>query len=264
MEKTFAFKDAHINYHLQGEGKTLLLVHGFGETSKIWQQQAAYLSKYFRVITPDVPGSGRSTMLKDGLVKIEDYAECMYALLQEEKVEKCVMIGHSMGGYITLAFADRFPGMLEGFGWVNSTAFADNEEKVKNRQRGIEMMKEYGGYAFLKSIIPGLFGKQFKEAHPEVIDKLIEEGHAFETEALIQYYTAMQMRPDRTHVLKAATVPVLIVAGEEDGAAPLQDVLQQAHLANTTHFHLLDKVGHMSMLEAPDEVNEFVRKVISG
>jgi pimeloyl-ACP methyl ester carboxylesterase len=165
------------------------------------------------------------------------------------------MIGHSMGGYITLTFAELYPEMLNGFGFIHSTAFADSEEKKQNRLRGIQLIAEYGGYSFLKNTIPNLFGAAFKEQFPEKVEALIEAGKQFSNEALQQYYFAMMNRTDTTAVIKGSKVPVLFILGTEDVAAPLNDVLQQAHLANCSYIHILNNVGHMGMWEATDKVN---------
>lgn len=255
MEKSFAFSGAYIHYSVEGEGANVVLLHGFGEDSSVWNNQVHFLKSYCRVIVPDIPGSGKSGLLDKPLVKIDDYAEVIYALLQEENIENCIMIGHSMGGYITLAFAERFAKMLNGFGWVHSTAFEDSEEKKLVRQRGIETIKEYGSFSFLKNTIPNLFADKSKKTNPELATQLTEHAYSFTKDALIQYYNAMIVRPDRTHVLKGANVPVLMIAGNEDQAVPLSDALKQAAMPTLCHFHVLNDVGHMGMIENPEVVN---------
>lgn len=148
--------------------------------------------------------------------------------------------------------------MLTAFGLVHSTAFADSEEKKKNREKGITLMGEYGSYPFLKNTTPNLFGKKFKEAHFEKVDALIEAGAAFSTEALQQYYRAMMLRPDRTHVLKSNRLPVLFVTGTEDVAAPVEDVIRQVSLPNISYLYVLQETGHMGMWEAPEKMNQYL------
>lgn len=254
MQEIFEFGGSKIYYLDIGKGNTIVLLHGFGEDSQIWNRQIALLSQNYRLIVPDLPGSGNSSMLSTPDT-IEAYATAIEALLNHLSVNKCIILGHSMGGYITLAFAEAYPERLLGWGLIHSTAFADSEEKKLNRQRGIELMQQYGAYAFLRNTIPNLFAESFKKQEPEVLDQLIESAKAFTAEACCAYYKAMQLRPDRTQVLSGSKTPVLFVLGTEDVAAPLNDLLQQVHLPPTAYIHILENVGHMGMLEATDEVN---------
>ncbi len=265
MLHSFQYQDATISYRIEGKGKPVVLLHGFGEDSHIWDQQVDFLKQHCMLVIPDLPGSGRSTMMGHTVSdsSIDDYASCIHALLQHEKMAPCVMLGHSMGGYITLAFAEKYPSLLCGFGLIHSTAFADNEEKKQNRSRGIELMGKYGGYHFLKTTIPNLFGEQFKKEHPGKVEELISASGSFSTIALQQYYHAMMERPDRTHVLKSNPLPVLFVIGTVDVAAPLQDVLQQTHLPLKSYIHILEDVGHMGMWEATAQLNQYLLAYIS-
>jgi pimeloyl-ACP methyl ester carboxylesterase len=257
MQQVFEFSGSTIHYLDTGKGDTIVLLHGFGEDSQIWNKQIAYLAKNYRLIVPDLPGSNNSTMLSIP-DKIEAYAVAIEALLNHLSIPKCIMLGHSMGGYITLAFAEAYPERLLGWGLVHSTAFADSEEKKINRQRGIELMQQYGAFSFLRNTIPNLFAEGFKKQHPDVLHELIEAAKAFSAEACCAYYKAMQERPDRTHVLSGSKTPVLFVLGTEDVAAPLNDVLKQVHLPATAYIHILEQVGHMGMLEATEAVNTYV------
>jgi len=269
MQKTFQYKTATVSYRVEGKGQPVVLLHGFGEDGNVWNEQIAYLQAYCQLIIPDIPGSGQSALLDNEAainaeqgISISDYAHCIQALLQHEQVNQCTMLGHSMGGYITLAFAGLFPQQLTAFGLVHSTAFADNEEKKANRLRGIDMMHQYGVHAFLKSTIPNLFSKKFKEEHPEKVTALIEDSKQFTVAACEQYYRAMMNRPDRTFVLKDNLLPVLFVIGTEDVAAPMKDVLQQVYLPKNSYIHLLDNVGHMGMWEASAAVNKHLHTFI--
>ncbi|HCT22104.1 MAG TPA: alpha/beta hydrolase, partial [Chitinophagaceae bacterium] len=236
MQEIFEFGGSTIHYLDTGKGDTIVLLHGFGEDSQIWNRQIALLSQNHRLIVPDLPGSGNSSMLSTPDT-IEAYAAAIEALLNHLSVNKCIILGHSMGGYITLAFAEAYPERLLGWGLIHSTAFADSEEKKLNRQRGIELMQQYGAYAFLRNTIPNLFAESFKKQKPEVLDQLIESAKAFTAEACCAYYKAMQLRPDRTQVVSGSKIPVLFVLGTEDVAAPLNDLLQQVHLPPTAYIH---------------------------
>lgn len=270
MQKQCSWSNGTIHYQVTGTGTPVVLLHGFGEDSSIWNEQIKYLQHQCMLIVPDLPGTGTSewTSVNDELsivnnidhsqLTIDILAESVHAMLQNEHIDQCYLLGHSMGGYITLGFAEKYPALLKGFGLIHSTAFADNEEKKKNRLRGIEMMEQYGGYAFLKTTIPNLFGGTFKKKYPEVIDTLIEKASSFSTPALQAYYYAMMLRPHRTNVLKGNSLPVLFVLGTEDVAAPLNDVLQQTHLPLKSYIHILEGIGHMGMLESAERINQYI------
>ncbi|MFY7964042.1 MAG: alpha/beta fold hydrolase [Chitinophagaceae bacterium] len=265
MNKYFSFSNASISYTDTGIGNIVLLIHGFGEDASVWNFQKEFLNQTYRVIIPNLPGSGNSETLLNENISIDDYATCIYSLVEHLKLEtttKIAMFGHSMGGYITLAFAKLFPKKLSAFGLIHSTAFADSEEKKQVRLRGIETIKEYGSYSFLKNTIPNLFANQFKQKHFSVVEKLINKSKIFTNATLQQYYIAMMNRKDTTSVLKNATVPVLFIMGTEDIAAPLNDVLQQCHLPQQSHICVLENVGHMGMLETPNKVNNAIEKIL--
>jgi pimeloyl-ACP methyl ester carboxylesterase len=240
--------------------KTIVLLHGFGEDHKVFESQQEALSPYYQVFAPDLPGSGLLNQYPwpDASISIEWLADWLDVFLVSKGITKCIMLGHSMGGYITLAFAEKFPEKLEAFGLIHSTAFADSEEKKEVRRKAILFIKDKGSYAFLKTAIPNLFGKAFAAQKPATIQLLIGDAKNFTPDSLEQYYTAMISRPERTKVLQNATTPVLIIAGEEDLAAPLPDLLKQASMPKKCHFHVLKDTGHMGMLERPLEMNEIL------
>jgi pimeloyl-ACP methyl ester carboxylesterase len=267
MEKVCKYKNGTIAYGMEGNGPVVMLIHGFGEDASIWNNQVQYLQSNYTVITPFIPGTGKSTLLQsenDNPIEIKDYAIALHAIVEAENITSLVMLGHSLGGYITLAFAEIYPSLLKGFGLVHSTAFADSEEKKANRLKGIRIMQDYGAFAFIKTTIPNLFGANFKAAFPEKVDLLIAQANVFNTTVCQQYYEAMRIRPDRTNVLKNAGCPVLFNIGTEDIAAPINDVLQQSHLPACSYVNILENVGHMGMLEATNQVNEYFQEFLKA
>lgn len=263
QSNTIVYKDATIFYTVSGKGKTIVLIHGFGEDGSIWNEQVDFLKHHFCVIVPDIPGSGNSSFLKDATIDV--YAEIIKEIINAEaqklppgKNDKITIIGHSMGGYITLAFVEKFPEYLNSFGLFHSSAFADEQEKIDGRLKAIEFIKINGANAFLKTSIPTLFTKQFSEKNSEKICTLVENGKKFTDETLIQYYNAMINRPDRTAILKSFNKPVLFIIGEHDSAIPLDISLQQCYLPAQSHVHILSESAHMGMWEEKDKVNTLI------
>ncbi|MCU0388400.1 MAG: alpha/beta hydrolase [Chitinophagaceae bacterium] len=240
--------------------KTIVLIHGFGEDHFIFQHQIEKLRQSYHVFAPDLPGSGMLSnhAWSSEMESIEWFADWIKVQLELNHIDNCIMLGHSMGGYITLAFAEKYGNMLEAFGLIHSTAFADSPSKKEIREKAIVFIKEKGGHTFLKTAIPGLFGELFRKNFPDMVDELVNRARAFTSSALIGYYKAMIKRPDRTFVLKNAKIPVLIIAGTEDMAAPLIDLSAQASMPSICHFHILQDVGHMGMLEKSDGMNKIL------
>jgi pimeloyl-ACP methyl ester carboxylesterase len=263
MYQAFQYQGKNVSYQITGKGNAVVLLHGFGEDSTIFNHQIDFLKDDCLLIMPDLPGSGLSDF-NEQLDSIDAFATCIHALLQHHKIDKCIMLGHSMGGYITLAFAALFPSYLNKFGLIHSTAFADSEEKKIIRQRGITLMNEYGSYSFLKNTIPNLFGEKFKKNHPEKIEYLIELSNQFSKNTLIQYYNIMMLREDKTAVLKSSKIPVLFITGTDDLAVPIDDILPQTILPEFSYIHILQETGHMGMWESTDQFNSYILEFINS
>lgn len=230
-----------------------MLVHGFGEDGHIWDRQAAYLGDNYHLIIPDLPGSGLSELIREEGTGMEDYADCLQHILDVENISRCVMIGHSMGGYITLAFSDMYADKLMAWGLFHSTAFPDSDEKKETRRKAIGFILQHGAGAFLQTSIPGLFADP--AGSNQMISELVEKGQQFLPEALVQYYEAMIRRPDRTEQLMKTDKPVLIILGEHDVAVPFRQGLDQSYMPEKASVHILRQSAHMGMLEETDKAN---------
>ncbi|MDQ6845925.1 MAG: alpha/beta hydrolase [Bacteroidota bacterium] len=268
--KHVIFRNKKIVYRVEGNGKAVMLLHGFAENGTIWNYQVDMLKENFRIIIPDIPGSGESEML-EGKVSITDYADAIKAIADAEiKIADFpfTIIGHSMGGYIALAFAENYPELLDGLGLFHSTSYADDEQKKETRRKGIEFIKKNGPKCFLKNTSPNLFSEKTKQESPELIEELIELSKNFSAEVLIQYYETMIERPDRSHVLTSFKKPVLLIAGAYDNAVPLQSSLQQSYLSSVTHFHILKSSGHMGLWEEKEAssilMGDFFKEINPG
>jgi pimeloyl-ACP methyl ester carboxylesterase len=251
-------------YRVTGTGLPVVLVHGFGEDGLIWQHQVERLQHKYRFMVPDLPGSGRSAISQD--MSMEGLANSIQHLIQNEIAdnEQFVMIGHSMGGYVTLAYAAQYPDKLKGLGLFHSTAYADSEEKKATRQKGIEFMLQHGGGLFIQQTTPNLFSTVSKKEKPDLIGQIVERYSNFPAESLVQYYRSMIARPDRTEVLKKSTYPVLFIAGEQDTAIPLDHVMQQSYLPSLSYIHILKQSGHLGMLEEEELSNQYLDGFLTG
>ena len=262
MNKFTTYRTATIHYRKVGRGIPVVMIHGFAEDQEVWEYQVEALHHQVQFILPDVPGSGKSTFLDEGAIGMEQYAEAIRAVVEAEQLDKFALIGHSMGGYIALAYAERWPESLTGLGLFHSTAFPDNEEKIANRKKGISFIQTHGAHEFLKQSIPNLFSARYKEGAPKEVEKLIARGTNFSAPELVQYYEAMMVRPDRTGLLKSLEIPILFIIGEEDKTLNLQDGLTQACMPGLSHVFIFPQTAHMGMWEATRRSNSSVMKFL--
>jgi pimeloyl-ACP methyl ester carboxylesterase len=265
MDKEIVFEGNKIFYRVYGSGKKLMLIHGFPETGHIWRNQVEHLKNKFQLVIPDLPGSGHSGMVPD--MSMEGMAAVLKAIMDEESAPsdgRWVVIGHSMGGYITLALAEKHPQYLSGFGLLHSTAYADSEEKKTARRKGIEFIRQHGTSEFLKTSVPNMFAGSTKTENQALVENFLREANNFSPDPLVSYYEAMMKRPDRAHVLQNARVPVLFIMGENDTIIPLSDGLKLCSLPEKSYIHILRKSGHMGMWEEPAHTSEILEQFLNG
>lgn len=260
------FQNKKIFYRAEGNGKPVILLHGFAEDGNIWNKQIPALKEKYLLIIPDLPGSGMTQSWNGGCT-LEDYSEVIKAIAEEvifkeKKEKKFSLIGHSMGGYITLAFAEKYAEFLTSFGLFHSSAYADSEEKISIRRKGISFIKKNGTEVFLKTSIPNLFSEKTQKEKPELIEQLFNIAKNISPEALIQYYEAMILRPDRTDVLRNFEKPVLFIIGKNDKAVPLQSSLEQCYLPSISSVNILQHSAHMGMWEEEDLSNEYLNQFL--
>ena len=249
--RSIPYKNTSICYNDHGHGPAVVLLHGFTESQAIWDGFTPELATKFRVITIDLPGHGGSGMLGD-IHRMEEMAEAVKAVLDHLKVTKSIFVGHSMGGYVALAFMRMFPEGVSGLCLFHSTAAADSVEAAANRDKAIAVIRS-DRKDFLLQFVPSLFAPANRESLQPLIEELIREAQKMPAEAIIAAQEGMKRRPDCLEVLKNTTVPVLFIAGQQDMRIPCDLVLEQAKLPAVSHLLLLKNVGHMGWAEAPDE-----------
>ena len=254
-------------YYDQGKGEqAILLIHGFGEDHAIWKNQIEFLSTHYRVIAPNLPGVHCKPLAlhHSQAPNIRMYVEVLHELMHHLHIEQYYIVGHSMGGYIGLSFADYYVNHVQGLLLFHSTTYEDNEAKKTSRMKVAEFIQEWGVTKYLETATPNLFGDAFKKTNPGVIQNIIESGLGISQEAMIQFVFAMRNRKAMTHLLQQHTIPVWMIAGEADLAVTIQDSLEQIKLLPSSNSLVLNNVGHMGMFEATDQVNEFIHQCIQS
>ena len=244
-----------------GEGIPVVFIHGFCENKEIWRDFVQPLSQKARVIVIDLPGFGDNPELT-APVTVADFAEAIFHFLQQKGVERCIMIGHSLGGYVALAFAEKFPQRLRGLGLFHSTAYPDTIEKKQGRDKTIDFIERYGADEFVNEFIPPLFseGKRFEEK--ETINWLIDMAKKTAKSTIIESIRAMRDRKDRSKVLEKMAQPVLFISGKNDIALNFQTGFHQFSLPANAVVHIMSNVGHMGMFERQKETHLIVSQFI--
>ena len=250
-------EQAGIFYTEKGKGFPVLLIHGFCETHEIWESFSDELSKDFRIISIDLPGFGKSKLLQKPFA-LSDVASKVIELLRELKINSCIPIGHSLGGYVTLAMAHQEPKLVKAFGLFHSTAYPDSAERKLSRNKVIEFVTKHGVAPFIESFIPPLF---YDQTNPHILP-LVRLASKTSVATLIAYVEAMRDRSDRTNVLQQFDGTVLFIAGEKDAGITPDSVRKQASLASRVDLNLLAEIAHMGMFENEGETLSLVHKFL--
>ncbi|MFN3529463.1 MAG: alpha/beta fold hydrolase [Bacteroidia bacterium] len=267
MLKKSSFQNAQLQWLDLGEGPCLLLLHGFTESYRCWEPFARALSANYRLIVPDLPGSGESALIA-GAAGMDQMALSLWQLLNELDIDQCTVIGHSMGGYVALDMLEQAAHRLNGIGLFHSHPFGDDAAKQANRDRTIKLIEERGSKAFLQGFIPNLFAPQHRVPLKNTISQLEKQAARQSTEAYIAQSRGMRNRANRQHLLARTHLPKLVVAGAADPILPLEVALSFAAKLDRCQLEILQNAGHMGMYEQPDEsaavLSSFMQDFVGG
>jgi pimeloyl-ACP methyl ester carboxylesterase len=259
--KVLNYKNTTVHYFDIGKGAAVVLLHGFLENQSMWNDFIPELSKRNRVITIDLLGHGATECM--GYVHtMEDQADMVQAVLAELKIRKAVFVGHSMGGYIALAFAELFPEYMKGLVLMNSTSRADSEERKTNRDRAIKVVKK-DHTSFIRLSIANLFTEENRTLLVDEVEKVKLEALKTPAQGIIAALEGMKMRKDREVLLHVTTFPKMLILGKKDGVLNYEENTNQ--IENTDVQLLSFSDGHMSQIENKAEtlkaIIDFMKKI---
>jgi pimeloyl-ACP methyl ester carboxylesterase len=261
LMKQLVYKNTKISYTDEGKGTAVILLHGFLENKTMWDKYVAALAKTNRVITIDLLGHGETECL--GYVHVmEDQADMVYAVLIYLRLRKVVFVGHSMGGYVALAFAELYPDHIKGLFLLNSTARADSDERKINRDRAIVCVKQ--DYTnFVRMSIANLFSEDNREILAKEIEKTKKEALKTPLQGIVAALEGMKIRKDREVVLHFAPYPIQLVLGKKDPVLPYDETVDQIEGTPIELTTFPD--GHMSHIENEKELKkvlvDFLKKI---
>lgn len=225
----------------------------------MWEAVIPEIQKKNRVVTVDLLGHGDSQCMGYQHT-MEDNAAVVHAVLSQLHIRKAIFIGHSMGGYVALAFADLFPEMVKGIVMLHSTARADSEERKVNRNRAIKVVKQ-NYISFVNLSIANLFSEDNRERLFLEIENVKKEALKTPLQGIIAALEGMKIRKDRSVILQAALFPILLVLGKKDPVLDYETTVTQVENTKVQLTTLPD--GHMSHLENKEAVTELVQLFIS-
>lgn len=260
MQKTASFKKGIITFSDTGKGRAVVLLHGFLGSQQIWEQTISNLSKSYRVIAIDLPGHGGSDCF--GYVhSMELLAKSVKAVMDSLRLKKYVIVGHSMGGYAGLAFADLFPDNLKGLCLFHSSAYADSDDKKRDRTRSIRVVKA-NHHIYTTEVIKNLFATKNAKYLKSEISFAQKIAAKISKRSIIASLEGMKDRPNRDIILGMVHYPIMMVVGELDNVLPYQQLIEQSDLIKNKHLLYLEHDGHMGFLESPKQTHKALRKFL--
>ena len=253
--KNILYKNTKISYTDSGEGNAIVLLHGFLENKKMWKDYVSFFSNQYRIITIDLLGHGESDCL--GYVhSMEDNARAVHEVLEYLQIKKTTILGHSMGGYVGLAFAELYPESIQKLILLNSTSKEDSTEKKLNRTRAIKTVKQ--NYVnFVSLAIANLFSENNRTRLADEIEKVKTQALKTPLQGIVASLEGMKIRKDRETLLRENLFPVLLILGKKDPVLNYEESITQ--IENTTAELISFDDGHMSHIENKEEL----KKVLS-
>lgn len=237
-----------------GQGQPIILLHGFCENHHIWDSLSNNLASEFRILSVDLPGFGQSSPLPDKCSALDEVADIIADELRIRKIEPAFIVGHSLGGYITLALAELHPQLIRGLALINSTTFSDSTDKKRTRNKIIKFISKHGVQPFIDLFIDDIFYN--KEEFTEAIEMVRAMGMSCTRETLIQYTGLMRDRSERTFLLTQPDKPAMVIAGNEDGLIPVGQSQEMIDFLPKGQGVILESCGHMAMFERPNALHE--------
>lgn len=251
------YKNTPLFYSSKGTGNPIVLLHGFLESSSIWDSFTEKLSEKRQVITIDLPGHGKSGNISD-THSMELMADAVFTILQELRVKEVTLIGHSMGGYVSLAFCKKFPIMTKGLVLLNSTPEADNEERRINRDRAIKIVRKNKD-SYVSMAISNLLSVKNRKLFIEELEKFKKEASSISAEGIIAALKGMKIRTEEIATLTHYKGPKYILAGDSDPVLNFSDIELLADKTNSIFLRLSG--GHLSFIENKSEIEKFMHLI---
>jgi 3-oxoadipate enol-lactonase len=250
-----------LHYADSGQGTPVVLLHGFPLSGAIWREQQQQLSDRYRVIAPDLRGHGQSPA-PPGIYEMDLLAGDLLALLDALRIKKAVILGHSMGGYVTLAAWKLAPERFLALGLIDSQASADTEEGRSGRYKLADKVATGGSKVVVEAMLPKLFASHLPDGAP-IIEQVRQLILNTEPAGIIGTLKGMAARPDSRAQMLNIAIPLLLLTGDEDQIIPQDKAKAMAGSLGKATLAIVEKAGHMPMLEQPAATTAALRGFLS-
>jgi 3-oxoadipate enol-lactonase len=249
-----------VAYDDAGEGRPVLFVHGFPHHRKLWAPQLRALAGHTRGIALDLPGFGESDMPEK--FAIDAWANGLARFLDAVDIERAIIAGLSMGGYVALAFWRLHRNRVLALVLADTRAGADTEEGKQKRRETIELARQEGPVAVARAMLPGMVGKSTREREPSVVAMMRAMLESASVDSIIGASEAMMNRADATDLLPTIDVPTLIIVGEEDVLTPPKESRAMHAAISGSRLEIIPGAGHVSNVERPAAFNHVLTEFI--
>ena len=244
-----------VYFRSQGNGSPLVLIHGFLESSAIWFELEESWARSRRVISIDLPGHGLSDVLAE-VHSMELMAQAVGAVIDHLNLSRVELLGHSMGGYVSLALLELYPEKVSGIGLMNSSTSADSHERKQIRERSVDLVTR-NKPAFVSMALKNLLPSDNYQIYKDSIEKMKNEALSFPTSGIVAALRGMKSRTDRTATLHSFSGAKYFISGRRDSLLTVEEIKKQAIAAGAVYFEV--DGGHLSYLENKQEVEEIVQ-----
>lgn len=258
---TEAGKAPRLAWEEAGEGIPVVLLHGFPFCRDIFAPVMPALAQVGRVVAVDLPGFGQSPPLSPGF-SLADVAREIVALLQALGLQRTVLIGHSMGGYVALEVAAQRPELLSGLVLLASHPRADTPEARARRQEGVETIRQGRRAGFLEGFLARLPSPWTRQHAPRLLEEVRAMAEAVSDQVLVGFLQAMAARKDHTETVRKLEVPVGVVVGEADPLIPHELARETAAQAPRGRLVVIPEAGHLPTLEKPVFTAEALARLV--
>ncbi len=264
LHRQINFEGKTLHYRDEGRGNqhVLVLIHGFLQNLDVWSTYTLSYMRNMRVISVDLPGHGYSSTYGDTHT-MEFMAKAVKNILDDAGVSQCVMVGHSLGGYVALEFAENYPYMLKGLGLLHSHAMPDPPEK-KNHRMEVCRQVEKNRPGYIVDFIPRLFYEGNRFALEQEIKDLRDQCLETQTDGIIATQRGMAQRKSHIDLLEKIKVPVMFIIGKNDPRFDFELAITEAMLPEISDVLILNHVGHMAHIEAKDRVKNKIRSFVES
>lgn len=263
MGNFFHLDSGRIFYTDNGKGLPVVLIHGYLETSAIWEEFADGLADRFRVIAVDLPGHGKSDIFRE-VHSMDLMADVVHELLIGLETGPVFMIGHSMGGYVTMAFVEKYPDMLRAYSLFHSHPFPDSPEAITRRQMEIKLVRSGNKDKMFPESASKLFAESNLERFSNAVIRSKEIAADVPAEGIIAALKGMMERPSRAEVIEKVKIPCLWIFGVQDNHINFDKMLARIKLPSNVRVEIFQNSGHMGFIEEKDRAFDLITEFISG